>query len=214
MSLLLSTRNFDNFLALFNSYVEPVTSDNLREVLYLLRSVSTTVAPLLNKTWINGTNNTSVLTPPELEIFTALTQQRRFLGFRVAMVLSQPRKTLEPIDLGGTALDSVDLKGADLRQCVSASAWNYVNLDGADLRGMTGFEYAYFLNTAWWQAGQIDTAFLDDLMARYPHQAGQFLNTRRAVTPESYQQDVARLRALAEQAGGTAAASGTMPSST
>jgi len=202
-SLMLTAKKFDNFSDLFNTFVEPVTAENLSQVLALLRSVSSAVSPLLQKTWVNNATDVSVLTPEERDSFNLLTQERTFLGTRVASVLRQPRKSLEPIDLSGMGLDDVDLSGADLRNCVSPYTWNIVNLDGADLRGMTNVENTWVYNTAWWHASHIDKRFLDILVVRAPYKAGQLSRAPKGISAEGYRVNLERLKALAAVEAGS-----------
>jgi uncharacterized protein YjbI with pentapeptide repeats len=196
-SVMLTAKKFDNFSDLFNTFVEPVKWENLDQVLGLLRSVSITVTPLLNKAWVNDAWDFSSLTPAELDSYNLLTQERTFLGAKVAAVLRQPRPSLDPIDLSGIGLSLINLAGADLRNSIAPFTWNRVNLDGADLRGMTNVENTWVYNTAWWHAGHIDGPFLKLLIQRYPYKAGQLSNTPRGISAEDYETNVARLKAQA-----------------
>jgi len=202
-SLMLTAKKFENFSDLFNTFVEPVTQENLGQVLALLRSVSSAVSPLLQKAWVNENTDVTVLTPDERDSFNLLTQERTFLGTRVASVLRQPRKSLDPIDLSGMGLDDVDLTGADLRNCIAPYTWNIVNLDGADLRGMTNIENTWVYNTAWWHASHIDKRFLDILVVRAPYKAGQLSRTPKGISAEGYRVNLERLKALAAVEAGS-----------
>jgi len=213
VSLLLSTKSYDNFVTLFNSYVEPVSWENVKQLLDLLRSVSTAVGPILTKAWVNNMTDLSVLTPAEMDNYTLMTQERTFLGTKLATLLTQSRTSPHPLDLTNMGLDAIDLTGADLRGCMAPKTWDCVNLDDTDLRGFVNFQSSWFFNTAWWHARRIDTPFLEYLMARFPYTETQRANSRIAISAADYQRNLTRLRALAEEAGADAAKSGTMPSS-
>ncbi|HEY4380334.1 MAG TPA: hypothetical protein VGN01_08305 [Acidobacteriaceae bacterium] len=195
-SLMLTSKRFDNFRDLFNTFVEPVTADTLTRAIELLRSVSVTVGPLLTKA--NSAPGLTALTDAEAETYNLLVQERIFLGAKVAGILRQPRRSTEPIDLNNVGLDSADLTGADLRGCVAPYTWNMVNLDGADLRGMTGFQNTWVYNTAWWHASHIDQPFLHLLRERFPFKADQTSNTPLGISEEDYRRNLKRLETAAQ----------------
>ncbi|MGA1984095.1 MAG: hypothetical protein ABSG84_16720 [Acidobacteriaceae bacterium] len=205
VNLLLHTRSFDNFRDLFNSFIEPVTRENLNQVLDLLRTVSITVGPLLSKAWVNNATDLTSLTPAEVASYNLLVQERIFLGTKVAVILRQPRASLDPIDLSDIGFDATDLTGADLRASIAPATWNWVNLDGADLRGMTGFQNSWFYTTAWWHASHIDEPFLSLLAERFGFKEGQASNTPQGISAEDYRVNLERLKAQAQQAERTAA---------
>jgi hypothetical protein len=195
-SLMLTSKRFDNFRDLFNTFVEPVTAENMKQLVELLRSVSITVSPLLSKA--DTAPGLTALSPEEAESYNLLVQERIFLGAKVAGILRQPRASLEPVDLNNVGLDATDLSGADLRACVAPYTWNLVNLDRADLRGMTGFQNTWVYNSAWWHASHIDKPFLQLLMERSPFKPDQMSNTPLGISAEDYHKNVERLKALAE----------------
>jgi hypothetical protein len=194
LSLMLAAKKFSNFTDLFNTFFEPVTHDNLPQVLALLRSVSITVAPLLTKAWVDDQNKLDALTAAERDAYDLLINERSFLGAKAAAVLRQPRRPGEVVDLGDIGFDGVDLSGADLRDCLAPRTWNIVNLDGADLRGLKNIRNTWVYNTAWWHASHVDPEFLDLLVARAPYKAGQHVNTPQPVSEDDYRRGVARLR--------------------
>lgn len=197
VTVLLHTKNYENFIDLFNSFVEPVSHSNLSQVVDLLRSVHVTVGPLLTKR--DGDPERKTFTPDEIKDYDLLVQERIFLGTKVAMILRQRRDSLEPIDLNNLGFDAVDLTGADLRNAYIAPAvWNLVNLDGADLRGITSFQNGYFYNTAWWHAAHIDKPFLNYLAEKFPFKAEQYSNTPQTISGDDYTVNLARLRAQAQ----------------
>ena len=197
VTVLLHTKNYENFIDLFNTFVEPVSHSNLRQVVDLLRSVHVTVGPLLSKREDDPERKT--FTPEEIVDYDLLVQERIFLGTKVAMILRQKRDSLEPIDLNNLGFDAVDLTGADLRNAyIGPAVWNLVNLDGADLRGITSFQNGYFYNTAWWHAAAIDKPFLDYLTEKFPFNPDKFSNTPLPVNREEYHRNLTRLQDLAK----------------
>jgi hypothetical protein len=198
-TVLLHTKSFDDFCDLFNSFVEPISGKNLNRVLDLMRSVNITAGPLLNKAWVDGKEDYSSFSAQEKETYDLLVNERTFLGSKVASILRQPRESLDPIDLNNLGFDNTDLNGADLRNAYIASAvWNLVNLDGADLRGITSFQNGWFYNSAWWHASHIDKPFLDYLSDRFPYKADQLANTPLGISAKEYEQNLHRLMKLAE----------------
>ncbi len=196
-TLLLNTKSFDSFTDLFNAFVEPVSHSNLKQVVELLRSVHVTVGPLLTKA--DNDPDRKTFTPEQIQDYDRLVAERTFLGTKVAMILRQPRLSQDPIDLNNLGFDGVDLTGADLRNAYIAPAvWNMVNLDGADLRGITSFQNGYFYNTAWWHAAHIDKAFLNYLAEKFPFKPDQYSNTPQTISAEDYSAGLARLQALAQ----------------
>jgi hypothetical protein len=202
--LLLTAKKFDNFRDLFTTFIEPVTSTNLFQVLDLLRSVSVTAAPLLYKA--NSAPGLTALSPTEADSYTLLVHERIFLGTKAAVVLRQPRASPTPLDFTDIGFDGSDLTGADLRGCIAPSTLNEVNLDRADLRGMTGFEDTWVYNTAWWHASQIDEAFLNLLIERSPFKEDQTFKTPLGISAEDYRVNVERLKTQAQRANKAAAA--------
>jgi uncharacterized protein YjbI with pentapeptide repeats len=202
VSVMLNAKKFSNFSDLFNTFIEPVTQDNLQQVLTMLRSVSITVAPLLSKSWVNETNDPSVLTPAEADSYHLLVRVRTFLGAKAAAFLRQKRQSTDVLDFSDMGFDGIDLSNADLRNCIAPSSWNFVNLDGADLRGMRNVADTWVYSSAWWHAAHIDAGFLDLLIERSPFKPGQASNTPRGISAEDYRTEVARLKA--ELAAGAA----------
>ena len=197
-SILIRTKSFENFSDIFNTFVEPVSRKNLKQVIDLMRTVSIAAQPLLAKTWVDGKPKMDTLTPEETEKYNLLVQERIFLGTKVAAVLRQPRESPDPIDLSSVGFDASDLRGADLRNANIASAtWNLVNLDGADLRGVTNFQSTWFYNTAWWHVAYIDRGFLKYLNEQVPFTPGQGANTPLAISAEEYGENLTRLTAAA-----------------
>jgi hypothetical protein len=197
--ILLKTKSYERFQDLFSTVVEPVTQENLAEVIGLLRNIHRDVGPLLTKSWFNGTNDLNRLTPKEVDDYNRLTDERTFLSVRIAGVLRQPRDPATPLDLSNLGFDSCSLTGADLRNAtISPGAWNVVNLDGADLRGITDFENIWFYNTSWWHASHIDKPLLQFLTEKFPFTEGQFPSSPQPISQKDYDENVARLQALTQ----------------
>ena len=194
-TLLLNAKTFKSFTDLFNAFVEPVSHNNLKLVVNLLRSVHVTVGPLLTKA--DNDPDRKTFTPQEILDYDLQVAERTFLGTKVAMILRQQRDSLDPIDLNNLGFDGVDLTGADLRNAYIAPAvWNMVNLDGADLRGINSFQNGYFYSTAWWHAANIDKPFLEYLAEKFPFKHGQYSYTPLTISAKDYDTNLARLRAL------------------
>jgi hypothetical protein len=197
--ILLKTKSYDRFQDLFSTVTEPVTQENLVQVIGLLRKVHENVGPLLTKSWVNGTNDLSRLTPDEVDAYDLLNNERTFLSVRVASVLQQHRDPSSPLDLSRLGFDTCSLAGADLRNAtISPGAWNLVNLDGADLRGITQFQNCWLYNTAWWHASRIDTPLLNYLKEKFPFTEGQYFNSPQPISQKDYDENLARLQALAK----------------
>jgi hypothetical protein len=196
--VLLHTKSFDDFVDLFGSFVEPISWKNLNQVLDLMRSVSITVGPLLDKAWVDGKEDYSGFSAQEKDTYDLLVQERTFLGAKAASILRQARESLDPVDLNNLGFDNTDLTGADLRNAyIAPASWNLVNLDGADLRGITSFQNGWFYNTAWWHASHIDKPFLEYLAERFPFKPDQLANTPQGISAEEYAKNLERLRGVA-----------------
>jgi hypothetical protein len=198
-SILLKTKSYDRFQDLFSAVVEPVTQDNLIQVIGLLRKVHEDVGPLLTKSWVNGTNDLTLLTPDEVAAYSLLTDERTYLSVRVASALHQPRDPATPLDLSRLGFDTCSLAGADLRNAtISPGAWNQVDLDGTDLRGITQFQNCWFYNTDWWHASHIDKPLLHYLAEKFPFTKGQFPSSPQPISQKDYDENLARLQTLAQ----------------
>ena len=198
ITLLESTKTFDNFRDLYNTLFEPATVEALPQILDLLRSVHGTVGPLLTKSWDGTTNVLSRLTPEETVSYNAFVPARTFLSVKVATVLRLPRDLATPLDLNDLGFDSCSLSGADIRNAsIANGVWNMVNLDGADLRGVTDFQNAWILNSAWWHAAHIDAPFLQRLTQYCPYKDDQYSNSPQPISAQDYADNLTRLSAAA-----------------
>jgi hypothetical protein len=194
--ILLKTKSYDRFQDLFRTVSEPVTQDNLVQVIGLLRKVHENVGPLL--TLYNESKDPTRLPAEQLADYKLLVSERTFLSVSVAAVLRQARDPATPLDLSDLGFDICDLTGADLRNATIANAsWNRVNLDGADLRGIADFQNCWFYNTAWWHASHIDKPLLRFLAEKFPFAEDQFPSSPQPISQKDYDENLARLQALA-----------------
>ncbi len=193
--ILLRSKTIDKFTDLFTSVFDPVTEQSLPEIFAIMRSVDANLNPLLTLTYKAGTTDFSALTPTQLTDFYLLVGERDFLSARVAPVIRR-LKSDKPLDLHQIGLSNCDLSGADLHGAIlSPGAWNFINVDGCDLSGISEFQYTAFYNTSWWHAERIEKAFLDYLKANHPYVPGWMYNTRLPVSPDTYAQNLSRLEA-------------------
>ncbi len=141
------------------------------------------------------------LTPDERARFDLLADERTFVGEKIAAFIRQtPAGPPEMLDLRGLGFDNCDLSGADLRGArISNSSWNFVNLDGCDLRGITEFSQCWLYFTAWWHAGHIDKPLLDYFKSNQPFYPDMNVNTRQPTSAKEYAENIARLEASAQQ---------------
>jgi hypothetical protein len=199
MTLIARAKTYDKFRDLFQAVAVPMTWENLPEVLELFRGVHAEVNPLLTKTWIAGTNDTSRLTPDEKERYDRLVPARELLSREVAAALRDLRKNASrPLDLSGLGFDGADLSGVNLAGAViSRGVWNAVNLDDCDLSGVMLGDGFWFYSTAWWRVRRIDRRSLDFLKANLPYEDGQRVASPVPATLQDYQDNLARLAALA-----------------
>ena len=197
--ILLKTKSYDRFQDLFSTVIEPVTQENLPQAIDLLRKVHANVGPLLTKSWFNGTNDLSRLTTEEADAYKLLTDERTFLSVRVAAALRLPRDPVTPLDLSSLGFDSCNLAGVDLRNAIiSPGTWNLVNFDGTDMRGITDFQNSWLFNSAWWHASHIDQPLLQYLEEKLPYTDGQYSNSPQPISQKDYDENLARLGALAQ----------------
>ena len=200
-TVLLNTKSVSEFRDLFNILYSPVTIDNLAGAKEILRTVNGAVSPLIDKTWLNPGTDMTKLTPDERARFDLLTDERTFVGEKIAAFIRQtPAGPPEMLDLRGLGFDNCDLSGADLRGArISNSSWNFVNLDGCDLRGITEFSQCWLYFTAWWHAGHIDKPLLDYFKSNQPFYPDMNVNTRQPTSAKEYAENIARLEASAQQ---------------
>ncbi len=195
---LLQSRNFAAFQDLFLTVYDPVNAANFPSVMDLLRSVGTSLSPLLTATWVNGTNDLSRLTPVNVARYNLLLQERIFLGERLATVLRAPRSPLlRPLSLANSSFDTANFSGADLRGAIlSNTTWTFVNLQETDLRDVTDFDGFWLYYTAWWQAAAISKSLLDYLLQRFAYKESDTYNSRDKITQDLYEENLKRLRNL------------------
>jgi hypothetical protein len=195
--LLIKSEDTQEFTDLFQSAFEPVSWENLPQILELDRTLSSKIAPLATKSWDMKTssNDLQKLNPTEQEQWNRTLQQFSQLGTAIAPLLKARRPEHAQLDLRSTDFRNCDWKSADLSNAnLDAAQLVRVNLDGADLSGVTHFDNAYFEGTPWWEANRISPELLKFLKTSFPYSA-DYWNGKdaRQVTPKEYEASVDRL---------------------
>jgi len=196
MQVLVKTNDPVVFADLFNTTFDPVSWNNVQQVIELDRTLSSEVNPLLIKTWDGKTetNQTANLNPAERQEYQYLDKALSFISSKLAPVLKGPRPSsankldLRSIDFYGD-FEGADFSGAD----ISGSTMASLNVKGANFTGVVGYETVPFNSTPWWRASKIDQNMLQYLIERFPYK-----ETRTFYSPASSQADydvgVARLK--------------------
>jgi len=161
------------FADLFATIFDPVSWNNVAQVLDLDRRLNSDITPLYVKSWNPKTlhNDLTRLSPSERRKYEYLTTDLTFISSRLALVLRGERPPNTRLDLKSVNLfgnfEAADFSGGDITGSVMAE----IDVKGANLSGVVGYEGVPFTATAWWRASKIDEGMFQYLIKTYPYDA-------------------------------------------
>jgi hypothetical protein len=198
LNLLSSSSDPDFFTSLFSTALLPAGWDNLDRILRFARSLGARQNPLLVKTFDADKyiNDLSRLTKDERSTYDYVNTVSPTVTAQVGSVLKTARPPGTHIDLSSAYFSTGDWQGIDFQDANLEGAL-LVNLDlqNAELKGVTKFTSADFANTAWWEVKSINKPFLDYLLAKYPVRPNNSYGpNNETVTQEAYDAATSRLK--------------------
>jgi len=176
------------FADLFQSAFQPLAWENLPVVLDLDRTLQQSlsqVAPLKVRNALEESKYNYTL--------AAIKE----IGTAIAPLLRAPRLNNASLPLQGTYFIDCDWKRTNLTGTNLTNTWFIrVNLEGADLSGVTEFKGAYF-GTAWWDASRIAPELLEYVLKQNPYDS---LDTYalQGASREHYAAAITRLKQSSE----------------
>lgn len=170
---LLTNSTPEQFSTVFGNVFEPVSWRNLKWILNADRSMYSTYLPLDNKSWVpaKGDNDLSLLDDSEVITYHRVVDKIQTLGNKVGPLLKGQRpRGIPALDLQMTAFWNCDWKFADLSGAdLTGSGLLAIDLDRANLSGITRFQDAVFEKTSWWNAATVSPQLLAYLLQTHPY---------------------------------------------
>ena len=168
LQLLTTSSSIDEFSATLGNLFEPVNWDNLKWILDADRSIYAIYRRLDLKSSVEGkeTNDKTLLTETERVTWDRVVDEIEILATKVGPLLTSRRPAnLSTLDLSATTFWRCDWKGVDLSSADLTNCFLYtVDLEGANLSGITRFQSANVSHCAWWNAARISPQFLEYLL--------------------------------------------------
>jgi Pentapeptide repeats (8 copies) len=196
--LLTNSTSPEDFFAVFGNVFEPVTWFNLKWILNADRSVRASEDRLESKSWDKEKNRHegNLLNEAERAIYHRLNAEIPMFGTKLAPLLKGPRPKDVVLDLNATEFWFSDWKGANLSGAdLTFSTLYAVDLDGANLSGITRFLGANFEKSSWWNAATISPQLLDYLAHAYPYNANDVYGSAgRPISPADYEAALMKLK--------------------
>jgi uncharacterized protein YjbI with pentapeptide repeats len=197
VEILIKTDDPQVFANLFGSVFDPVDWNNLPQVVELNRTVESQRSSVYSKSWDEKqqVSDESKLKKSEKVQLDQLNSKLRFITARLALTLKGPRPAGVTLDLRSTDFWVGDFRGADLSGANLTDAnLTSLDLEGANLSGITEYQQAHFVGSAWWRASKIGKGLLEYLVKTHPFES---YNSETAVSKADYDAAVARLRETA-----------------
>lgn len=178
------------FADLFRSVYQPLEWKNLPAVLGLDQTLKQSVYQLAPKQEHGDT-----LTGIEQSKLDYSLGAIKEIGAAIAPVLRNPRPNNATLSLREAYFIDCDWRQVSLVGANLDNAWFIrVNLEGADLGGITEFTGAHFDLTAWWDAYRIAPDLLEHLLKENPYNPLAAYYADRRASREQYEAAVARLK--------------------
>lgn len=99
------------------------------------------------------------------------------------------------LDLKQVLFYQTDMSNRPLtRLDISDAKFEAVNVKGAELAGILGFEGSNWQGTAWWRARYLDKALLQYLAQNFPYQKNQEYPGEKALSSQDYELNLKRLQ--------------------
>lgn len=194
VQILVKTDDPQLFASLFGSVFDPVDWNNLPQVFELDRILDSNCNSLSFK----QVSNVTKLNETETNELDHLNTKVQFITTKFAPVLKGPRPAGVKLDLRSVDLWTGDFQGADLSGAnLGETNLTYLDLRGANLTGITEYQGAAFVGTAWWRASRIGRSLLEYLVKAYPFDPSGIYASSQSIPKSEYEDQVARLRRLA-----------------
>jgi hypothetical protein len=211
VQLLVTKDDQQQFESLFGSVFEPVDWNNLSQVVDLNRILDSRWKSLnyrslyakseAGEAWQVGeageakqTSDVKKLTQAEWQELEHLSTKLQFIATKFAPVLKGPRPVGVKLDLRSVDLWTGDFQGADLSGAnLSDADLTALDLKGANLTGITEYQRAAFVGTAWWQASRIGKGLLAYLVKTYPYDRHVAYGSSQETTEPDYRAQIYRL---------------------
>ena len=208
VTLLLSRTVMEEFERLFMDVMNPLTYDKMPQMQSICRQVDANYFAVATPNWDSKLGRVDVarLTPEQLNTYNLVSRQQVFLSSKLGALLRTPAPHGTQVDLSRMVIRNLDLSGVDFGSPdVSATNWTYINLDGADMSGITQFDNSQMSATAWWHAARFSQPFLEFLVKKVPFNPSDDYKTPLPVSQADFDACVAKLRAGGAEVGGSRA---------
>jgi len=198
VSLISSSTDTAFFYSLFASAFT-INWGDVNRILAINRAVYSRATPIYQKAWdaAKMEDDPSKLTDDERKIYDYANVVLPFITRDIGALFKTSTGTALKTDMSSTYIIDGDWRGVDLKWVnISGAVFLRVDLQNADLSGITDFEGAAFMNTAWWDAKSISPALLSYLLATYPYSAGVEYGPyerKRRYTEDEYRSAIRRL---------------------
>lgn len=197
VNLLSSSSDPGFFRSLFSTALLPAGWDNLDRILRFDRALEAREMPLIIKTWDADKyqNDESRLTKDERSAYDYVIAVVPTITAQVGSVLKTPRPPGTQIDLSSAYFALANWQGIDFQDAnLDGAYFTNMDLQNAELKGVTKFTSAVFSATAWWEVKSINKPFLDYLMAKYALEPRLIYGpNREIITREAYDAAISRL---------------------
>jgi uncharacterized protein YjbI with pentapeptide repeats len=200
VQILVKTDDPQLFVNLFGSVFDPVDWNNLSQVVDLNRIVDSRWKSLTYRSLYakKQTGDVKKLTQAEKQELEHLSTKLQFIAPKFAPVLKGLRPVGAKLDLRSVDLWTGDFQGADLSGAnLSEADLTALDLKGANLTGITEYQGAAFVGTAWWEASGIGQGLLEYLVKTYPFDPRVDYASSQPIAKPDYDAGIARLRKLA-----------------
>ena len=200
LQTLVKTDDQQLFANLFGSVFDPVDWNNLSQVLELNRILDSNRNSLSLRSWdaSKHADDPSKVNQAERNERDHLNAKVKFITTKVAPVLKGPRPAGVKLDLRSVDLWGGDFQGADLSGAnLSYADLTSLDLRGANLTGITEYQGASCVATAWWQASRIGQGLLDYLVKACSFEDNESYASSQSTSKSDYADKVEQLRKLA-----------------
>jgi len=196
VNLLANSSDPGFFMSLFGVALVPATGANLDRIIRLDRALLARVDPVWTKTWDakKERDDPTKLNQGELATYNYMDSVFPVITSEVGSVM-KTHLLAGPPDLSATFFTSGDWQGVNLSGVNLGNArLIWMNLQDAELEGVTQFSGVDMRWTAWWEAKSINRPFLDYLKGTSPFRLGRTYGPRNIVIKESeYDSAIGRL---------------------
>jgi hypothetical protein len=190
--LLSRPQEFNTFASLFNAVYEPISLDNIKDVVEIDRALESLYGPT---PLFRLTDLQELSSDQRKNALILVNSQLDFISAKMSTFLKQPRSPTTVIDLSDVNLSDCDLQSVDFKGVNIARIFLLGDiLKGAELTGyaeLPSFDRVNFARTPWWEAKEIDARLLAYLKSNYPYTTKYLYPSTQS--PSSYEAGLRRL---------------------